>query len=84
MNCNRQLTEFEDKFGDGMTAMGDKIKEELIENLKIALGLINEINNGVVLQHIHQQHLLEAVVLQPRSTDGNSNKVGGCKKLSTK
>ena len=42
----RQLTEFEDKFGDGMTAMGDKIREELIENLKTALGLINEINSG--------------------------------------
>lgn len=77
----RQLAEFEDKFGDGMTAMGDKIKEELIENLKIALGLINEINNGGSITAYTSTTSVKSgsttTNQSKRSTDENSNKVVG-------
>lgn len=77
----RQLTEFEDKFGDGMTAMGDKIKEELIENLKTALGLINEINNGGSITAYTSTTSVKSgsttTNQSKRSTDENSNKVVG-------
>jgi len=77
----RQLTEFEDKFGDGMTAMGDKIKEELIENLKTALGLINEINNGgSITAYTPTTYVRSGSTTtnqSKRSTDESSNKVVG-------
>ena len=77
----RQLTEFEDKFGDGMTAMGDKIREELIENLKIALGLINEINSGgSITAYTPTTYVRSGSTTTnqfKRSTDENSNKVVG-------
>lgn len=73
----RQLTEFEDKFGDGMTAMGDKIREELIENLKIALDLINEINNGGSITAYTPTTYVRSGSTTTRSTDESSNKVVG-------
>ena len=77
----RQLTEFEDKFGDGMTAMGDKIKEELIENLKTALGLIDEINNGGSITAYTSTTSVKSgsttTNQSKHSTDENSNKVVG-------
>lgn len=39
------LLEFEDKFGEGMTAIGSIIKSELVTNLEIAKDAMKELNN---------------------------------------
>lgn len=62
------LIDFENKFGDGMSAMGDIIKNELVTNLNIAKNTIQDMSNIIKELDLKQLHSkLDMSVLSSRS-----------------
>ena len=50
------LIDFENKFGDGMSAMGDIIKNELVTNLNIAIDTFKNMSNIIKELELEQLH----------------------------